>query len=193
MAERELFQELITRIRAGDQSAAEDLVRMYEPLVRREIRVRMTDRRLARFFDSIDVCQSIWSSFFVRAAAGQFDLDSPRELAKLLVTMAKNKLASQARHHHALKRDVGRIEAAASELAGVTDKSPSPSSSASVNELFVQLNENLTDEERRLSSLRRDGYSWEAVAQQLGGTAQARRTQLARAADRVISQLGLDQ
>ena len=36
------------------------------------------------------------------------------------------------------------------------------------------------------------GLAWDEVARQLGGTAQARRMQLARAAERVARELGLD-
>ncbi len=65
--ETETFDDLVRRIRAGNEQAAEEIVRLYEPLVRRELRIRMTDRRLAKRFDSVDICQSIWSSFFVRS------------------------------------------------------------------------------------------------------------------------------
>jgi hypothetical protein len=32
----------------------------------------------------MDVCQSVLMSFFVRAASGQFDLDRPEDLARVL-------------------------------------------------------------------------------------------------------------
>ena len=80
------FKELVGRMRAGDDDAAAELVRQYEPLIRREVRLRLEDRRLRRTFDSMDVCQSVLASFFVRAAAGQYDLDEPAQLVRLLVT-----------------------------------------------------------------------------------------------------------
>ncbi len=61
--ETKTFDDLVRRIRSGDEQAAEEIVRLYEPLVRRELRIRMTDRRLSKLFDSVDICQSIWSSF----------------------------------------------------------------------------------------------------------------------------------
>ena len=94
MPEEEEFLELLARVRAGDERAAEELVRCYEPLIRFEVRLRLTDPRVCRLFDSIDVCQSVLSSFFVRAAAGQYELDRPQQLVGLLVTMARNKVAS---------------------------------------------------------------------------------------------------
>ena len=109
VSDQKTFEDFIRRVREGDEQATEELVQLYEPLVRRELRIKMTDRRMSQLFDTVDVCQSIWSSFFVRVAAGQYDLESPQHLAKLLSSMAKNKLASQARRQHALKRDVDRI------------------------------------------------------------------------------------
>ena len=38
-------------------------------------------------------------SFFVRVAAGQFDLEGPGQLVALLVKMAQNKLAEHTRRH----------------------------------------------------------------------------------------------
>lgn len=189
--EKEVFANFIRQVRLGDQQAAEELVRLYEPLVRRELRIKMTDRRMARLFDTVDVCQSIWSSFFARAAAGQYDLNNSQQLAKLLVTMARNKLATQARRNHALKRDINRATPSPSQLAILQDPDDSPSVQATIDELYTKIQARLSPEERRVSELRRDGLSWEDVAETLGGTAQARRMQLDRAADRVLRQLGL--
>src|SRR5690349_13542952 len=90
--------ELITRLRAGDGRAAEELVRDYESVLRVAVRARLTDPTMIRLMDSGDVCQSVLASFFARAAAGQFDLDSPAQLVGLLTRMAQNKLASRARY-----------------------------------------------------------------------------------------------
>ena len=75
MAEELSFTDLIQRVRAGDEKAATELVRRYEPAIRVAVRVRLTDPGLRRFLDSMDICQSVLANFFVRAAAGQFDLD----------------------------------------------------------------------------------------------------------------------
>jgi hypothetical protein len=65
MSEAVNFTEFVRRIRAGDDAAAEELVRRYEPLIRREVRLRIEDERLNRAFDSLDVCHV---GEFVRAA-----------------------------------------------------------------------------------------------------------------------------
>ena len=45
------FRELIDRVRSGDEQAAIDLVRRYEPAIRRAARVRLRDPRLGRLLD----------------------------------------------------------------------------------------------------------------------------------------------
>src|SRR5262245_54922251 len=95
------FAELMARVRAGDNQAAADLVRQYDAVVRLEVRVRLSDPRLRRLFDSMDICQSVLASFFVRAAAGEYDLNSPQDLVKLLGSMVRHKLALQVRKQRA--------------------------------------------------------------------------------------------
>ena len=107
------FVEFIRRIRQGDQAAAEALIRRYEPEIRLEIRtwLRVRDPRLRRVFDSMDICQSVLAIFFVRAAIGEFELDEPTQLIRLLVGMARNRLAEQVRFHQRQRRDVRRTGA----------------------------------------------------------------------------------
>src|SRR5438034_11802141 len=111
MLESVTFADFVRRVRAGDERAAADLVRKYEPLIRREVRLHLEDRRLCRTLDSMDVCQSVWASFFVRSSAGQYDLERPEQLVKLLVRMARNKVVSAARHQHRQRRDIRRADA----------------------------------------------------------------------------------
>src|SRR6516164_4483752 len=110
----ESYAEFIRRVRQGDERAAEDLVRRYEPEIRLEVRtwLRLRDPRLRRVFDSMDVCQSVLANFFLRVAAGDFDLERPEQLAALLAGIARNKLSEHVRHHQRQRRDVRRVQAA---------------------------------------------------------------------------------
>ena len=193
MADLCAFRELLQRVRAGDNQAAMELVHQYEPLIRREVRVHLRDRRLSRLFDSMDVCQSVLGSFFVRTAAGQYDLDRPEQLLALLVKMTRNKLASAARRGQAQQRDLRRISSQSeAELAQVEDPSPTPSQMIEGQDLLATFQRGLTEEERRLANLRSQGMSWPQIAEHLGGTAQARRVQFSRAVERVTREMGLD-
>jgi RNA polymerase sigma factor (sigma-70 family) len=188
------YSEFIRRIRQGDEQAAEELVRRYEAEIRLEVRgwLRLRNPALRRVFDSMDICQSVLASFFARAAVGDFDLDEPPQLIRLLVGMARKKVAEQARHHQRQRRDVRRVGDMDLEMTGtaaVTEETPSRL--ASGRELLQKFRERLSDEERQIADLRAKGYDWAAVATQLGGTADARRKQLARAVARAEVDLGL--
>jgi hypothetical protein len=74
MPEESPFPELIRRVRGGDEEAAAELLRRYGPTIRRVARVRLADAHLQRLFDSLDICQSVFGSFFVRTALGQYDI-----------------------------------------------------------------------------------------------------------------------
>jgi RNA polymerase sigma-70 factor (ECF subfamily) len=192
MKDSAAFSAFMKRIRAGDQQAAEELVRQYESLIRREVRLHLEDQRLCRLFDSMDVCQSVLGSFFLRAAGGQYDLERPEQLVRLLVTMTRNKLASAARTHHRQRRDQRRVVAGGQErLDRIVDPSPGPGSMVAGEELLRRFREGLSDEERRLVDLRSEGMAWAEVAAQLGGTPEARRMQLSRTIERMSRALGL--
>jgi RNA polymerase sigma-70 factor (ECF subfamily) len=191
MTDAATFTELVRRIRSGDPDAAAELVRRYEPAIRRVVRVRLSGRTAA-LFDSMDVCQSVFGSFFLRAAAGQYKLESPDDLLKLLATMARHKLAYQVRRQKAQKRDIAREAPAdipTDQLAG-TD--PTPSRHAAHRELLGELEKRLSPDELQLVELRNQGHEWEEIAEQLSGSAEALRKKHARALDRVARELGLE-
>jgi RNA polymerase sigma factor (sigma-70 family) len=187
------FLEFVRRVRAGDEWAAVELVRRYEPALRMEIRLRLGDPRLRRLLEPADLCQSVLKSFFVRATLGQYELDSPEKLLALLLTMARNKVAEQARRQRAQRRDVRREVSLHEDLPPIASAAPSPSRIAIGREMLEAFRERLTHQERLLADLRSQGCDWVQIARELGGTPQALRKRLSRAADRVARELGLDE
>jgi RNA polymerase sigma-70 factor (ECF subfamily) len=140
----------------------------------------------------MDICQSVLKSFFLRAAAGQYDLKKPSDLVKLLVAMAQNKLAFQVRKEHSQRRDSRRVVATTTAELNVAAAGPSPSDLVAGQELLQAFRERLSEEEHQLADLRAEGRAWAEIVAQLGGTPQARRMQLTRAIERVALELGLD-
>jgi RNA polymerase sigma factor (sigma-70 family) len=185
------FAEFLRRVRSGDERAAFELVRRYEPALRLEIRQRLRAPRLRRLVEPADLCQSVLKSFFVRTALGQYDLDSPAKLLALLRTMARNKVVQQARQQQAQRRDVRRAVSLDQDAPAVAASDPSPSRIAIGREMLDAFRGRLTAEERRLADLRAHGFEWAEIAREVGGTPQARRKQLARAVDRAARELGL--
>jgi RNA polymerase sigma factor (sigma-70 family) len=186
------FRELIHRVRARDQDAAGELVRRYENAIRRVVRIHLRDARMRRVLDSMDICQSVLASFFVRTALGQYEVDTPEQLLNLLTTITRNKLTNQAHRLRAqrrdIRRDVGNVEAA-SLIHQVSD----PSEQASAKEILEKVRERLDDQERYLAEQRSLGRSWKELADELGGTDVALRKKLSRALDRVMAELGLEE
>jgi RNA polymerase sigma-70 factor (ECF subfamily) len=192
MADDLSFRELIGRVRRGDERAASELVRRYEPAIRRAVRFRLTDSRLRRTCDSMDVCQSVLLSFFVRAASGQYDLDTPEQLLRLLTTMARNKLLNQARQHHAACRD-NRMQAEDVAEHDFVSETPGPSQQVEARELLQEVHARLSPEELRLVELRNQGHDWASIAEQVGGKPAALRQKLHRALARLSQQFGLEE
>jgi RNA polymerase sigma-70 factor (ECF subfamily) len=153
--------------------------------------LRLRDPRLRRVFDSMDICQSVLASFFVRAAVGAYDLDEPQQLVQLLVGMARYKLSEHVKHHQRQRRDVRRVEATAQDTEPAAADGDSPSRLVSGRELLQEFYRRLSPEERQLADLRAQGQDWAAVAAAVGGTAEGRRKQLTRAVARIEAELGL--
>lgn len=186
------LSELLGRFRAGDPDAAGELVQAYEPHLRRMIRLRIRDSRLRRLFDSADICQSVLANFFARLSLGQYDLESPAQLVRLLEAMARNKVATQARQAQVTRRDEREI---GGEDETTTPVVPGLSFTEQVawRELVQIVRSRLTDSERRLSDLRAAGREWSAIAAAVGGTPEATRKRLERAFDRVARELGWEE
>jgi RNA polymerase sigma-70 factor (ECF subfamily) len=192
MSEAAPFDELIRRVRAGDEQAASELVRGYEPAIRRAARVRLNDPRLRRLLDSQDICQSVWKSFFVRAALGQYQLGQPEDLLKLLTTMAYHKVTDQAHQQQAQRRDYRRVEGGGKERAALAPGA-GPSQQVALGELAQEARRRLSPQEQHLVELRAQGREWREIAAEVGGTPEALRKQHARTVGRVTRQLGLDE
>jgi RNA polymerase sigma-70 factor (ECF subfamily) len=182
---------LLERIRSGDQQAATELVRRYEPALRRTIRLRLRDRHLRRRLDTSDVCQSVLVHFFQRVEQGRYNLNTPEDVLKLLATMARNQVVNDALHQQAAKRDYRRQAGSGEEKGDLPARGSSPSQHVAAEELLTKARGLISPQEWRLLELRRDGREWADIAQLVGGTSESLRKQLARAMARVAAALGV--
>jgi len=192
MVDLSTFRTFMARIHAGDEAAAHDLVSRFGGLIRREVRLRMYDRRLLRMVDSMDIAQSVLNSFFSRAGTGQYEVETPEQLARLLIGMARNKLASQRRRQYARRRDSRRTEPLSGHTQEMVSGGPSPVQVADDRDLIDTVMRRLGSEERQMIGLRAEGFGWVEIAGRLGGSPQARRMQLARAVHRASRALEPD-
>jgi RNA polymerase sigma-70 factor (ECF subfamily) len=189
MAQDDHFTELLSRVRGGDSQAALELVRNYESAIRVAVRTRLSDARLRRQFDSMDVCQSVLASFFVRAATGAYDLNEPGQLVALLTKMAQNKFGMRARGEFRQRRDARRLSSSTIEECGAVSSAPGPSRRAEDRDLLLRALEMMSLEVRAIAVRRMRGEAWQQIAGALGGTADARRKQFERAVEGIADRL----
>lgn len=185
------FMAYVARLRSGDGAALEELVARYAPVIRLEARMRLRSPHLRAVLESMDICQSVLKSFFLRAAAGQFDIDRPEDLRKLLVQMACNKSREAARREFAQRRDARRtvgLGEDANQVSGGED----PADEVEWQELLLRGRQMLSADERLLAEGRAAGQTWDELAATIGGSPDQLRMQFARAQDRVAEALGLE-
>ena len=185
------FVTYVSRLRTGDEAALEELVARYTPVIKLEARMRLRSPHLRAVLDSMDICQSVLKSFFLRAAAGQFDIDRPEDLRKLLVQMACNKSLEAARREYAQRRDARRsvkLGDEAHQVAGGED----PVEQVEWQELMLRGRQMLSPDERKIAEGRAAGSTWEELAAELGKTPDQLRMQLSRAQKRVAEALDLE-
>lgn len=193
MTEIEDFQALIRKVRAGDRDAAREFVGTYEPAIRRAARIRILDPRLSALLDSTDIVQSVFCSFFVRAALGQYELEKPEQVLGLLVSMSRKKLADYARMQGAARRDYRRTRALHGRERQPLAADVDPARQAASAELVEEFRKRLSPEESALAQQRANGEPWTAIAAARGESAEALRKKLERAVTRISQDLGLDE
>lgn len=183
----EKFDQLMARVRDGDETAASELLLNYEPEIRREIRLRLTNPKLRRIVDTMDISQSVFGNFFSRVAHGQFDLTSPAQLMALLLKMANNKVIDRHRRE-VVRRTYDHVEQKEDVVAETTSTA---SSIVSGKELLSEFRNRLSDSEQQIADMRKNGMSWDEISKELGENPDALRKRLGRACDRAIQELGI--
>lgn len=109
-------RELLQRCQAGDDAAFDELHRRYAQRLLKVAEGKLTGR-VRRREDADDVIQSVFRTFFRRAASGEYSVQHSGALWNLLTYITRQKLARVHRRHHAAKRDVD-AEVCASASAG---------------------------------------------------------------------------
>ncbi|NOX55550.1 MAG: sigma-70 family RNA polymerase sigma factor [Planctomycetes bacterium] len=189
---REEFRELMDRIAAGDESAAEEVVRLYEPYIRRFVRFRLTDVRVQRLIDSVDVSQSVFLRLFQGLQRGALDVEGPEQLKALLTTIARNRLRDRTRRVRSDRRG-GKWMREAFDLPAhqAMSSEGDPGQIVENRDLRQCLTEELDAHERRLFERWLAGKTWAEIAKEVGGTREALRKRLMRAIASASVRLGL--
>lgn len=186
------INDLIARLRMGDEDAVRELVAGYEPYLRRTLRRRLARTPFQAIADSADVCQSVLCSFLVRIAAGEYVVKSREDLVRLLTGMARKKLAALIRRESAQRRDRRRTISLGSNRDVPADPADEPSLVMSSRDLLANVSQRLPEAERLLFEQRRQGKSWQEIADLMGDSPIKLRKRLSRALRQASVELGLE-
>jgi RNA polymerase sigma-70 factor (ECF subfamily) len=190
MPDNAAFIDLMERMRAGDEWAAAEVVRRYQPALRLAVRVRLTHPALRRRLDPLDVCQMVLATFFERAAQGRYALNSPGQLLKLLTGMARNQLLQEVRAFRAGRRGGHLTQQADAREGDFVDPGPGPGQEAAGRELLQLFHSRLSEEERWLTEQRCLGRGWPELAAETGEQPDALRVRYSRKVRQVARRLG---
>jgi RNA polymerase sigma-70 factor, ECF subfamily len=172
------FENLMTRLRAGDEAAAAEVFRRFTHRLIGLARARL-DHLIRRKVDPEDILQSVYRTFFSRHAEGGFILDSWDSLWGMLTVITVRKCDYRRKYFRAARRDVGReitVRADADSTAPEAEalaRDPTPSEAARLAETVELLMRELTGRERDMLGLSLQGYD---VAEISGRVARTERT-----------------
>ena len=191
------FAELIREVRRGNERAAETLMRLYEPQVRRAIRIRMRDRSLRQFLDSVDISQSVMANFFNHLQSGDFTIHSPAQMIALLVRMAQNRVTDWVRYGQSQRHDYRRqvpLNEKSMDEASVAQCGPShstPLDQLESEEIMRHVRDRLAPRDREVLDRRIERHSWASIADDSGVSVESIRSRFRRAMRQVAIELGL--
>jgi RNA polymerase sigma-70 factor (ECF subfamily) len=168
------FSDLMARLRAGDETAAEEVFRRYSHRLVALARGRMGGL-LRQKVDPEDVLQSVFLSFFVRQADGQFELHDWDGLWGLLARITMNKCGHRIDHFRAARRDVAREAPPAAETDSnpgweAIAREPSPEEVARFTETVEELMHDLDQRERLMVTYRLQGHTPAEIGELTGRT-----------------------
>src|SRR5579875_1652171 len=144
------FDELMARLRSGDDGAATAVFRRY---VDRLIALAASrfEPRMRDPVDVEDVVLSAYKSFFVRNSRGEFDLTGWDDLWSLLAFITLRKCGKRRRSMRAARRDVRREVSwsiGPGRLVGIPDRAPTPDEAAAFAETVERLFQAMSTEDR---------------------------------------------
>ncbi len=100
-------QTLVRRIRNGEVDAATGLYLRYARRLQR-LATYQTSPKLAARVSSEEIVQSVFRTFFRRAASGQYEVAESDDLWKLFLVITLNKIRKASEYHHAQKRSIDK-------------------------------------------------------------------------------------
>jgi RNA polymerase sigma factor (sigma-70 family) len=168
------FADLLQRARSGDGAAISALLGRFEPEVRTMVRVRLP-RSMRNQFDSMDFVQAVWTSVFATKGDDVGSFADAHHFRGYLAGVTRNKVFEEHRRlTRTRKYDLAReerlyVRKGEREIPiDIPANDPSASETLQARDRLGQLIEGRTTEETQIVELRRQGLTFEEIAEQLG-------------------------
>ncbi len=153
---------LLKQFRGGERDAATQLYARYASRLL-DLAQRRTGQDLTQRVDPEDVVQSVFRTFFRRAAEGSYEVPDGDTLWKLLMVIALNKIRSLADFHRADKRDVRRTQGMLT-----SENELGQHDSLDMLRLTIEdLTHDLPDAHKQMIQLRIEGYAVSEIAEKV--------------------------
>ncbi len=166
--------EYLARAKAGDQSAVNELVISYEPVIRVMVRGKLP-RVLRSRFDTSDFLQLVLKSVFAKSGAHLDQFQNEQRFVGYLRGVVRNKIFYELRRlSERLKYDIGReqplyVRKGNREIPQeIPGKDSTPSAEAQADDRLAQILQGRGEFSTEVVQLRRLGLTYEEVAERLG-------------------------
>jgi RNA polymerase sigma-70 factor (ECF subfamily) len=167
------FEDLMARLRAGDNRAATEVFQRFAGRLIALARSRL-DTVIRQKVEPEEIVNSVFKSFLLRQAQGQFELGNWDNLWTLLTLLTVRKCATQAKHFLRGRRNVQR-EAAAQPLANDSsvawdfiDREPTPDDAAVLTDTLAQAMAELDERDRGILALHLQSKSVTEISAEIG-------------------------
>ena len=198
MSDDESSMDLLQRWKDGDELAANELFERYVNRLIALARSRLSNK-MKRRVEPEDVVQSVYRSFFRKAADGQFTLDDRGDLWKLLATITVLKVRGKVEFHTAQKRriyaeestDANKNEFRLSPEAIASE--PTPSDAVALVEELNEVMGSLDKTQRQILELALQNNSEEEIATAVQRSGRTVRRTLQHVRDLLESRMALEE
>jgi len=190
MSSTHSFDDLVTRLQAGDEAAKTEIFERFAGqllcLARRQL-----DARIQHLVEPDEVLQSAFRSFFVRQGEGRFTLDNWNSLWGLIARITVRKCHRKNAYYLAARRSVTREVHAPHADDDSPDaweamaREPTPAEAVAAAELVEELLREETDRGRDVLMYRLQEYTEAEIARQVGCSERTVRRVLERARKRL--------
>jgi len=157
---------LLGKLCSGDDAAAEQVFRAYEPYLRMHVRRLLPDPMRPKF-DSVDVVQSVWADLLSGFRESGWKFNSAAQLRAFLIKATRNRFIDRVRQNRKAVDRQRPLEVVGPEH--LADSQPDrPDEVVEADELWERMLALCPPAHRRLLELKRQGLGLAEIAQQTG-------------------------